>query len=46
MNPEIIERSSGWWVVNLNYGAEGPFPSIKKAQKYLAYYLANHPVKN
>jgi len=33
MNTEIIERSSGFWVVNGPGGPEGPFDSVEEAQE-------------
>lgn len=35
MQLEIVQRSSGYWVVNGITGAEGPFDTVKQAQKHI-----------
>jgi hypothetical protein len=35
MNLEIVQRSSGWWVVNGVCGPEGPFDTATKAQNHI-----------
>jgi hypothetical protein len=32
---EIVERSSGYWVVGRILNPEGPFETVEEAQKYM-----------